>query len=119
MHFEDYEKLKQEAKIFYSSIGSVTCPVLNNEKIIFDERGTNHLMRKGITPRSIRDQIRRFRLLKYVFVVIKDKNSELIIRKEKTAIFWTLKKSVGDQVIKVVIREFHGEIKHFFSIMNE
>jgi hypothetical protein len=116
---KSYDQLRKEAWDFYSKLEPVCCPLLNNEFIYFTKQGFNHLVQKGAISRSQNDQMRRFKLLKHVLIILKDNGAKLSSRKGSTAIFWMIKKSIGSQIIRVVIRQFHGEKKHFFSIMND
>ncbi len=118
MQLEYYKRLKQETKILYSSIGSISCPVLNNEKIFFTKAGFNHLIRKGRIPRPIQDQIRRFHLLREVIDILKDENVEIFVCQGDTAVFWELSKLQDNRIIKVVIRKLNNTEKHFFSVMD-
>jgi hypothetical protein len=117
MRHDDFEKIKQEAKVFYSSIGSVVCPALNNESIHFTDTGFNHLVRKRGILRPQKEQSRRFLLLKDVLGVIKYPNVEITVRYEETTIFWKLSKKTGSKIVRVIIRQLSHGPKHFFSIM--
>ena len=59
----DYWKLYEKVKVFYSCLGSISCPALNGEQVIFDHRGLRHMVRKNNDRRSKADQIRRLKLL--------------------------------------------------------
>lgn len=115
---ERYEHVRAKAKKYYSSIGMVTCPSLDNEKVLFTDAGFNHLVRKGSIPRTIKDQMRRFHLLKHVLAVIRSKIATVSVRKNKQVIFWTLEERIKNKNIKVVIRQIKGGAKHFLSIMD-
>ncbi len=113
-----YEQLKNEASGFYSQIRKIPCPALNNEEVLFNDTGFNHLLRKGNTPRSKSDQLRRFRLLKHVSAVLQSKTASVSIRENKHVRFWTIADQIGEKIIKVVISQFKGGAKCFFSIMD-
>lgn len=115
---KSYGTLRKEAWDFYSRIGSVICPTLNNEKVVFSRAGFNHLIRKGKRLRPEREQIRRLRLLPYVEKVISSKNVTLLNTPGISADFWEISKKVNGLTIKVVIRQKNTSSKHFFSIMN-
>ena len=116
---KSYEERRKEAWDFYLKLEPVLCPLFNNEPIYFKDQGFNHLIYTRGAPRLKRDQIRRFKLLKHVLTILKDPHSKLSSRKGGTAIFWTIKKSMGSKIIRVVLRQFYGEEKHFFSIMSD
>jgi len=108
---EDLKQYKQE----YYSIGHIICPVLNNEKVYFNNYGFNHLIRKRGVKRYIWDTKRRMVLLKYVKRVINSKNTEVEYRKDKQK-FWALIKIIQGRKIKVILRKIGKGKLHFFSI---
>jgi hypothetical protein len=105
-----YGKRLVEAKVFYASLEAILCPALNNERIVFNAHGIKHLIRKGRILRSQVEQLRRFRLLKYILPTLSDpvlnpacrseelseeikyNNQKLKIRRK--AIFWTFEKFI-------------------------
>lgn len=119
MRTEEFEKIKEKTKAFYLIIKKVNCAVLNNEAVYFTEQGFNHLIRKGSSLRSGSDQLRRFKVLKYVKAILEDPSSATSVRKERNVTFWSVSKKVENMKIRVIIRQFNGNKKHFFSIMTE
>lgn len=113
-----YEQLKKEAWDFYSKLKPISCPALSYEKVIFTGVGFNHILRKGNVPRIKQDQMRRFRLLRYVPAVLQSKTASVSVRENKHVRFWTIADQVGEKIIKVVISQFKGGPKYFFSIMD-
>ena len=118
MEDKTYYEHRDKAKIFYKNLKEIPCAVLDNEYIEFGNAGFQHLLKKGRYPRTKSDQIRRFLLLKYVPNIIKDPNVSIVCLEDKTACFWRITKRIEKQIIKVIIRQFPGENKHFFSVMN-
>ncbi|MEK7080707.1 MAG: hypothetical protein AAB925_02675 [Patescibacteria group bacterium] len=130
-----YKKAKQQAKQIYSKIGRIKCSALGDEYVFFTSAGFDHLLRKGRIPRTRNEQKRRFTLLPYVEEIIKNPTAKIIYRKteikervnrhgekiliESIAHFWTLKKKVGDCIIKIVVRQLENKNKHFFSVMGD
>jgi hypothetical protein len=104
----------------YYQIECIVCPVLDNEKVYFNNYGLNHLIRKRGKPRPIYDQRRRFKLLKYCFRVISDIDVEIkyekIVNKKGKAEFWCLSKKINKKEIKIIIRRVGTGKLHFFSI---
>jgi hypothetical protein len=130
----DHKSFKRKAKRLYQEIGYVWCPALNDH-IIFNNAGFRHLIWKGKKRRSMRDQKRRFFLLKYAENIIEDPNIEILHKKDfsvnqskrhgrknlsmSRADFWTLTKKYNDTIITIIIRRRKTGSKHFFSIYNE
>ena len=130
-----YQKAKEEAKKIYSEIGGVKCPALGDEYVFFNSFGFNHIIRKGRIPRTRNEQKRRFALLPFVEVIIKNPKAIIIYRKEtikekinrhgekvlmeSTAHFWAFVEKIEDCNIKVVVRQIEKGNKHFFSVMGD
>lgn len=120
---DDYEKTLKQAENLYSTIGRTWCPVLN-EYINFNQVGFEHLIRKGMRPRTKNDQIRRLKLLKYAKNIINDDKSILVERDEKNiaeirARFWAVTQKIEKRIIVIVIRQKKMGQKHFFSIYDQ
>ncbi len=130
-----YEKAKQQAKQIYSKIGSIKCPALSDEYVLFTSAGFDHILRKRRIPRTRNEQKRRFTLIRYVENIIKNPTARIVYRKtevkekvnrhgdkiliESTAHFWTFIEKVDDCIIKVVVRQLENKDKHFFSVMGD
>lgn len=127
-----YQSLFLEAKRFYKTIGSLPCKALNNEHILFSRNGFEHLIRKDRKIRPIDDQIRRFKLLKYIRTTMNQSTiidyREIIKRKpfrthkeniERQTVLrqWTLRNRIMNKTIKVVVQQEGLGKKHFLSIM--
>ncbi len=131
----EYENLKQETKKIYSRIGTISCPILNDETVTCASEGFRHLLRKGRVPRSRSDQVRRLFLVKHIkdilqnpYVSVKHERSEArtVVNQHgdkqsvySVADFWTLSMNIDGNSIKLVVRQFppNGK-KHFLSIMD-
>ncbi len=117
MFENQYRNIFFEAKTSYKAIRVLTCPALDNEAVYFSRKGFEHLIRKGRKIRPISDQVRRFRLLKHIRIVMKHArlvNSRVATKKIR---FWTISHNIGDINIKVVICQEGNGKKHFLSIM--
>jgi predicted site-specific integrase-resolvase len=121
---ENYTKILNSTKKYYFNIGNIYCPLLKNNKIIFDEQGFRHFMRKNNKQRPIKDQIRRFILFnKYAVNIVSSKKAALenqIINSENTK-FWVITNhnfSNKKQNIKIILRQISNGNIHFYSIMN-
>ena len=80
----DFEKKKAEADDFYSKIGEIFCPYLN-EKVIFNAKGREHLKfhaRYKIRPRP--DQYIRYKILKFAPGIIKQSRTLQGLSKAKS-----------------------------------
>jgi hypothetical protein len=115
----NYRKLYEKAKKFYYSLGSIPCPALNGEEIIFDWRGFRHFMRKGRHKRPVADQIRRFKLLFGIKRTISD--AKIISRKdgEKENNLQPMLYKDGNTEIRVIILKGKSGKKYFISIMDQ
>lgn len=110
----------------YMNIGSIRCPALGNEEVVFDDHGLRHLSRKYGEKRPILDQIRRLRLVPLAVRILTE-NAADVTRTETfkrssgvltTAQFWKFTVQENGQIISVVIRQIEDGPKHFFSVMN-
>ncbi len=108
----------KEAKEFYATIGSVLCPVLGGETVVFNMAGFRHLTRKGGMRRSKKDQERRFALLPYASSIISYPHTSVISKSAGNATFWILQAERDERIVTVVIRQLIGGRKHFFSIFS-
>lgn len=129
-----YQSAKRHAHKFYKKIGEILCPALNNERIVFNNIGFNHLIRK-IKLRSRREQKRRFALLNYakdiltsnkVFIEYRQEERQLIINKQGNPVaraiciyYWTFYYETKNSRIKLVVRQLGQGQKHFYSIMSD
>lgn len=116
----NHRKYLEKQKDLYNKIGVVHCSVLGGEAVYFNNRGYNHLLRKLGKLRDRKEQVERLKLIRFVKVVIEDKNVELSMRidekKNGAATFWSLTTSIGSNRVKVVLRKIKDGKIHFFSI---
>ncbi len=111
---DDFKKYKN----LYYALGPFVCPVLNNEKVYFNNHGFNHLIRKRGIKRYSWDSKRRFKLLKYVKIIIESSDVQIEYRKTKQE-FWALIKVINKRKIKIVLKRMPGGRIHFYSIFDE
>ncbi|MES2215994.1 MAG: hypothetical protein V4481_01725 [Patescibacteria group bacterium] len=118
MKKEELEKLVQEAKQKYKSIGSAPCPALNNEQISFNKHGLRHLLFKRGLPRPQSEQLRRLMLVQHAPYILKSgKLLEYRENIESATIgrFWAITGHNQDTKITVIVRQIGNGKKHFFS----
>lgn len=130
----NYEKLKEDARKFYSTVGKVWSPVLK-EEVYFSADGFNHLIYKGArTERDRASQILRFKLLPLAakLVTISTTHQEFEesikefevkkfkkrIRQSKVVRYWGLIAIIENRKIKVIIRRIgdNGNLR-FWSVV--
>ncbi len=130
----NYEKLKADAERYYSSVGRVFSPALNQE-IQFSAEGFNHIIFKGSrSERERPSQMLRFKLLSLAVKLIKLstthqefeetlKEFEVMSFKQKTrkikpVRYWGVIAIIEGRKIKVILRKVgdNGGI-HFWSIV--
>src|ERR1035437_914850 len=90
------------AKEYYKSIDAIECPALNNELVYFRRDGFEHLIRKDRKIRSIPAQLRRFKLLHKIGIVM-DQGKIIEQTMEDAVSFWTLGHSINNFFIKIII----------------
>jgi len=112
----------KKAKEEYKKIGHVECPAFDNKKVIFNNYGFNHLIRKGQELRPIEIQIERINLTKkYATQILKSSYNYMTYLKDvdkdnHTAYFWSFISKKDGLNIRVVVRQLENGPKHFFSI---
>ncbi len=116
---KNYEKARIQALKEYKKIQEIRCPLLNNERIYFNNAGFKHLIRKE-RVRSLSEQQERFRLLPYAKEIITDPSSVVQYRKKVLkglmTQYWSLTNSRDNKIIKVIMRQVGEGQKHFYSI---
>lgn len=121
MNDEHYKSKIDEYHQLYKNYKPVICPVLNNEEIVFNRYGFNHLIRKGTKLRPQDEVMQRFKLLPLASKIISSEISSLEYREEKRngeiIKYWGLILEIKKQKVKVVIRRINNGVKHFYSIM--
>ncbi len=115
-----HSQFVQQQKKFYKEIRCVVCPALGNEKVYFNNKGFNHLLRKTGLPRPIPEQIARLRLLIFCKTILKDPTliaTHRVIKSNKGNVeFWGIEKKVHNLTIRIVICKINKGMTHFFSI---
>lgn len=136
MDFDEakFEKIKQEAKDFYSKMGKVRCPYLNCE-VHFNEEGFNHLLSKSWNRgRSVKEQCVRLKLLSQTVEVIKLSHTlqefdecqmfvrqkinsrwEKRLRMVRYYVFIAFLREKGIR-LKIVVKEIDGGAPFFWSV---
>lgn len=129
-----YQKLRNDSQKYYSSIGHIKSPVLN-EFISFKSEGFNHIIYKNNNnEREQTSQLLRFKLLplakKLIELsttyqefeetiqefVVKERKKK--VRKSKGVKYWGIIAIINGRKIKVILRKIgdNGDI-HFWSII--
>lgn len=123
---QDIRDLKKEQRVFYKSIVSKFCPILN-DTVYFTSEGFNHLLYETHgRPRRINEQFMKLRCLKYAPYVVSNcklitetREVELKIKgKKKKAFYYALVYEVSKSLkIRVIVGKI-GTGKHkFVSVM--
>lgn len=120
MFFRDQKINISKYKVLYRSIGNIQCSHFDNEKIFFNKKGFNHLVRKGKNWRPLIEQNRRLSLLKYCKSIISGEyisvEHRIIKKKNKIIHFWAFKSCIDDIYMKLIIRQTNKGPKQFFGI---
>ena len=115
-HQEFIEKVKK----IYKSLGSVTWPGLNGERVFFMDDGFRHLIKKNRKFRKFKDIYRRLRIVKYCKEIIESSRSykdyKIVIGRMVTFKYWSLEGKVRELKIAMIIRQINNGRKHFFSV---
>src|SRR3990167_9068362 len=130
----NYEKLRDDARKFYSSIGPVFSPAFN-DYVHFTAEGFNYIVFKGSrSERERPSQMLRFKLLPLGIKLIglsttyqefeetikefEVKSHKKRIRKTKPVKYWGIIAIVEGRKIKVIVRKIgdNGQL-HFWSIV--
>ncbi len=123
MSKEELKEFIKNTREKYKHIRYVECPAFGGEKIYFTKHGFNHLLRKGRIPRSMDEQIRRLKLLRYVVKIIEKNHAFESYRKAEKLNsilhFWSFKKVIAGKTIFVVICQRNDKPKTFLSIMDK
>jgi len=130
---EQFQKIKQEAEDFYTTVNSIFCPYFNL-KVNFNAKGLDHIKMKAWNKtRLASDQYLRFKFLKLVPGVLKvagtlqefheTKNFERI---KGTGKWQSIMKPVeyygfvaiiNKVKIKIIVKKVEGGQPHFWSII--
>ncbi len=130
----NYEKLKEDAQLFYNNIGKIISPALN-QTIHFNAEGFNHIVFKGSNRERERpSQILRFKLLHLAVKLVKIstthqefeetikefqvKSHKKRISKTKSVRYWGIIAIIDGRKIKVILRQIgDGGALHFWSVV--
>jgi len=129
----NYEKLREDARRFFHSIGKIHCPALN-EVASFTAEGFNHLVFK--TSRSERErssQILRFKPLPIAKDLVgltttyqeyEETLKEMLVKRHKRherrplpVRYWGLIAILRGRKVKVILRKVGNGQLHFWSIV--
>lgn len=129
-----YESLRGNAQKFYTGIGSVFSPALN-EKVGFTSEGFNHIIfKQAHSERERPSQILRFKLLPLAVKLVKVSTTyqefeetlkEFVVQsfkkretKTKPVKYWGIIAIVDGRKIKVIIRKIGDNgTAHFWSVV--
>lgn len=129
----EFQELKQKAEKSYFEIKKVHCPYFKRE-VIFDALGFNHILYKNAKharPRG--DQVMRFRLIKFVDVILKSsgttqgiseldewervKSHGVLVSKLKRNKYYEFIAVISNYRIKIVVKETENGEFLFWSII--
>lgn len=130
----NYDKLREDALKYYSSVGTAFSPALN-QKVCFQAEGFNHIIFKNArSERERSSQILRFKLLPLACKLIKTsttyqefeesikevtlKRHKKKVRESKAVNYWGIIAIMDGRKIKVIIRKIGDNgAPHFWSIV--
>lgn len=130
----NYQKLREDAQKFYSGIGAIRSPALN-EPVHFTAEGFNHIIFKGSrSEREKSSQILRFKLLPLAAKLVglstthqefeetikefEVKKYKKQIRQSKRVRYWGIIAIIEGRKIKVIVRKIGDNgVMHFWSIV--
>ena len=101
----------------YNCIKNKEINSIFNNKIIFNYKGFDHLIRKNRKLRTISDTERRFYLLKYIKIVLEN-GSICEVRKLQKINFYSINYKINKVNIFVIIKESNNNF-YFYSIFNK
>jgi hypothetical protein len=116
---EELSEIIKKAKKEYASIDRVVCPALKNQEVYFNQRGFEHVIRKGRKFRTSKEIKRRLNLLP---LAVKGISSEAQVYdyretliKNSVACFWALR----FKHTRIILRKMNKGHIHFFSVFDE
>jgi len=122
MDKETYERELVKTREFYFSLGSLSCPILDNKLVYFNQQGFRHFLRKEKGVRPEKDQLRRFYLFR-TFIQSVVKSDKTFIKKVELRDqmrLWTIAKNIANTYcIRVVITKIRKGPYFYLSIMDE
>ena len=130
----NYQKIREDSQSFYSNIGRICCPALNNEYVNFTSEGFNHLIYKSErTERDRSVQIMKFKLLTHAKTIIKisttyqeydesiievrKKKKKKVVHESSIVRYWGFVSIIRNFRVKVIIRQIGNGQKHFWSVI--
>jgi hypothetical protein len=129
MNNKEHKEYVKKAKQCYHKIKFVRCPAFSNEKILFTERGFNHLLKKDRKYRSHHEQVRRLGLIRHVASILSKCNkfdSHRVTsrineddKRKSIANFWSFSKIKNKAKVIVVVCQINNEPKIFMSVMDK
>lgn len=130
----NYKKIREDARVFYQTIGIVRCPALDHQPVHFTSEGFNHLIYKG--NRNERDksvQIMKFKLLpkaKEIIVLsttyqeydeslmtVRRKHFKKIVDESAAVRYWGFVAIIKNFRVKVIVRAIGNGQRHFWSVI--
>lgn len=113
---------KDQIRFLFKKTKQVFCPAFNNESVIFNAKGVNHLLYKG--NRSERDLSRVQMNIQLLPGAIKVLRSMPYFQEEsfyeeggKVYRFWAFEAVVDNRRIKAIVRQVGNGKKHFWSVI--
>ena len=114
-----WRKFFIKSKKLYYSIGFLISPALNLEKVYFSHDGLKHLLMKNNKYRTIKDQIRRLKLLTFVIDIISNSKKFDKYRIINNTQYWSLYKHYKNKTVTIIIRKLGDQKIQFYSIMDK
>jgi hypothetical protein len=115
--FDDHKKEVIAAETFYFGLRRVWCPALN-DFVYFEKLGFRHLIQKRRKFRIKSEQRRRFALLPYVPIILKDENAVADVSGHRyvgKVKYWAFKAVHGENNITVIVMQIKQGRKYFLS----
>lgn len=130
---ENYEKVRELAKVAYTQYSPVTCPALGGI-VGFTSEGFNHILYKRYTTeRSRKDQFMRLKTIDLARNIIKttttiqdieERLEEVVIKRKKKRTkesklikYWAFIAILQGKRLKVVVRKTGNGVMHFWSVI--
>ena len=110
--------MENSAKSYYKTIKRVWSPALN-DYVVFNNIGFTHLLRKKGVLRPKSEQKRRLDLLPDAVDVISNRLASPTFQNgdsSRPIHIWKFIEKNEEKNIKVIVRQFEGGIKHFYSV---
>ena len=120
---DEYQKLVEQRRAWYKSLGVIYCPCLL-ASIVFNSNGFRHLLYDGEgAPRSRKERIRRLTLIQYAPVILETATDVAWRRKVGDIYFLTFRKQVPEHdrmiLVRVIVRKTLPGNHFYHSVMDE